>query len=256
MAGETQKTSALVLDIRPWSRTSHVVTWLTPERGPVATLVKGAVRPKSVFLGQYDLFYTCELVYYVRAKGELHAIREVSPIASREYLRGRFRATALASYASYLVKEHCPHNSEAAEWHGFLGGFLDGLECGFDFGRKMVSLETAFLEMAGLSPDFAGADFANATVPFSIDLGRVGPGAKTIQLPSGAARFVVAGGECADREFSAADVASAIRFLGLFMRYHIDMPPEIRRNTIQLGTAQILKPHFGGIFHEFTRHER
>lgn len=237
MAGETQKTAALVLDIRPWSRTSHIVTWLTPERGPIATIVKGAVRPKSAFLGQYDLFYTCELVYYVRAKGELHAIREVAPVNAREYLRGRFRATALASYASYLVKEHCPHSSEADEWYGFLGGFLDGLEGDFDFGRKMVSLEMAFLEMAGLSPDFSGADFSAEVVPFSIGLGRAGTGAKTLQLPSGAARLVAAGAECADTEFSAADITAAIRFLGLFMRYHIDMPPDIRRNTLQLCMA-------------------
>ena len=237
MAGETQKTAALVLDIRSWSRTSHIVTWLTPERGPIATIVKGAVRPKSAFLGQYDLFYTCELVYYVRAKGELHAIREVAPVNAREYLRGRFRATALASYASYLVKEHCPHSSEADEWYGFLGGFLDGLEGDFDFGRKMVSLEMAFLEMAGLSPDFTGADFSAEVVPFSIGLGRAGTGAKTLQLPSGAARLVAAGAECADTESSAADITAAIRFLGLFMRYHIDMPPDIRRNTLQLCMA-------------------
>jgi DNA repair protein RecO len=237
MAGETQKTAALVLDIRPWSRTSHIVTWLTPERGPIATIVKGAVRPKSAFLGQYDLFYTCELVYYVRAKGELHAIREVAPVNAREYLRGRFRATALASYASYLVKEHCPLSSEADEWYGFLGGFLDGLEGDFDFGRKMVSLEMAFLEMAGLSPDFSGADFSAEVVPFSIGLGRAGTGAKTLQLPSGAARLVAAGAECADTESSAADITAAIRFLGLFMRYHIDMPPDIRRNTLQLCMA-------------------
>ena len=239
MAGETQKTTALVLDIRPWSRTSHVVTWLTPERGPITTLVKGAVRPKSAFLGQYDLFYTCELVYYVRTKGELHAIRETSPVYAREHLRGRFRATALASYASYLVKEHCPHSSEAAEWHGFLCAFLDGLEGDFDFGRKIVSLETAFLEMAGLSPDFTGADFSAETVPFSIDLGRAGEGSKTVRLPSGAARLVSEGCECSDCVFNAADVTAAIRFLGLFMRYHIDMPPEIRRNTLQLGTASL-----------------
>ena len=237
MAGETHKTTAMVLDIRPWSRTSHIVTWLTPERGPIATIVKGAVRPKSAFLGQYDLFYTCELVYYVRAKGELHAIREVAPVNAREYLRGRFRATALASYASYLVKEHCPHSSEADEWYGFLGGFLDGLEGDFDFGRKMVSLEMAFLEMAGLSPDFTGADFSAEVVPFSIGLGRAGTGAKTLQLPSGAARLVAAGAECADTESSAADITAAIRFLGLFMRYHIDMPPDIRRNTLQLCMA-------------------
>ena len=240
MAGETQKTTAVVLDIRPWSRTSHIVTWLTPERGPVATLVKGAVRPKSAFLGQYDLFYTCELVYYVRAKSELRAIREVSPVCCREYLRGRFRATALASYASYLVKEHCPHNSEAAEWHGFLCGFLDGLEGDFDFGVRIVSLETAFLEMAGLSPDFAEADFSAETVPFSIDLGRAGTGAKTVQLPAGAARLVAEGGECAGNEPCPSDVAAAVRFLGLFMRYHIDMAPDIRRNTLQLGTAPVI----------------
>ena len=69
MAGETTKTEAICLDIRPWSRTSHVVRWMTPD-GPVTTVVKGAVRPKSAFLGQYDLNYTCEIVYYSRAKGE------------------------------------------------------------------------------------------------------------------------------------------------------------------------------------------
>ena len=57
MAGETGKSEAICLDIRPWSRTSHVVEWLTPH-GKIRTLVKGAVRPKSAFLGQYDLNYT------------------------------------------------------------------------------------------------------------------------------------------------------------------------------------------------------
>jgi hypothetical protein len=107
----------------------------------------------------------------------------------------------------------------------------------------MVALETAFLEMAGLSPDFSEADFSKATVPFSIDLGRAGTGAKTVQLPSGAARLLAGDGECAEGESNAADVTAAIRFLGLFMRYHIDTPPEIRRNTLLLGTPQVLKPH-------------
>jgi phosphoesterase RecJ-like protein len=64
MAGETLKTLGIVLSIRPWSQTSHVVTWLTLN-GVITTLVKGALRPKSAFIGQYDLFYTCELVYYL-----------------------------------------------------------------------------------------------------------------------------------------------------------------------------------------------
>ena len=86
MAGETVKTEATCLRISPWSRTSHVVSWLTPS-GRVATLVKGAVRPKSAFLGQYDLFYRCDLLYYARASGDLHALREVTPRNLRAHLR-------------------------------------------------------------------------------------------------------------------------------------------------------------------------
>ena len=246
MAGETIKTRGLVLDIRPWSRTSHVVTWLTPDRGPVTTLVKGAVRPKSAFLGQYDLFYTCELIYYERARGELHAIREASILDAREHLRGDFRATAFASYAAYLVREHCPHSDEAATWFSFLERTLDGGRGGPGLSRAggvgarpslraVVALETEFLALAGLSPDFTGADLSAATVPFAIDLGHAGTGAKTVRLSSGAARLVAARGQ--ETAVAPEEVTVAIRFLGLFLRYHLDLPPDIRRNTLQLLAA-------------------
>lgn len=236
MAGETIKTKGIVLDIRPWSQTSHVTTWLTPDHGPVTTLVKGAVRPKSSFLGQYDLFYTCELVYYARARGELHAIREAAPLDMREYLRGDFRATAFASYAAHLVREHCPHGSEAADWFDFLERMLArNAETGIvPFSpRALIGLETGFLSLAGLSPDFSEADFSLTTLPFAIDRGRVGTGTKTVQLPSGAARLV-AGMPPLGKEASADDVSAALRFLGLFLRYHLELPPDIRRNTLLL----------------------
>ena len=232
MAGETIKTKGIVLDIRPWSRTSHIVIWLTPDRGPVTTLIKGAVRPKSAFLGQYDLFYTCELIYYARAKGELHAIREASALDVREHLRGDYRATAFASYAAYLVKEHCPHNGEAAGWFDFLEHTLDGLSDVRASAHALISLETEFLSLAGLSPDFSDADFTAVSVPFAIDLGHAGTGAKTVQLPSGAARLVAARGR--GEVVAPDDVSAAVRFLGLFLRYHLDMPPDIRRSTLQL----------------------
>jgi DNA repair protein RecO len=114
MAGEIVKTQGIVLAVYPWSQTSHVVTWLTPDHGPVTTLVKGAVRAKSAFLGQYDLFYRCDLLYYARASGDLHALREVTPRNLRERLRGDWRATALAGYAADLAKDLAPANAEAA----------------------------------------------------------------------------------------------------------------------------------------------
>ena len=42
------RTEGLVLRIMPFSRTSQVVAWFTPDCGRMATLVKGAQRPKSV----------------------------------------------------------------------------------------------------------------------------------------------------------------------------------------------------------------
>ena len=232
MAGETVKTEGIVLDIRPWSRTSHVVTWLTPDKGPVSTLVKGAVRPKSAFLGQYDLFYTCELIYYARASGEIHAIRETAATNMREHLRGDFRATAFASYAAFLAKEHCPHNGEAAEWFAFLGRQLDSLAAKRPSETALIALETEFLSLAGLSPDFTGAVAGDETVPFAIDLGHSGVGAKTVHLPSGAARLVASRGHGGG--ISQEDVSATVRFLGLFLRYHLEMPPDIRRSVLQL----------------------
>ncbi len=236
MAGETVKTKGIVLDIRPWSQTSHIVTWLTPDRGPVTTLIKGAVRPKSAFLGQYDLFYTCELIYYARAKGELHAIREASALDARDCLRGNFRATAFASYAAYLVKEHCPHSGEAAAWFVFLERTLNAL-CAVDrpSSLTLVAMEMDFLTLAGLSPDFSIADFTAESVPFAIDLGHAGIGAKTVHLSCGAARLIASHGR--DGDISPEDIVAAIRFLGLFLRYHLDLPPDIRRSALQLLVA-------------------
>lgn len=238
MAGETIKTRAVVLDIRPWSRTSHVVTWLTPEAGIVATPVKGAVRPKSAFLGQYDFFYTCELVYYARARGELHAIRETTPLVFREGLRRNWRAAAWASYAAQLVKEHCPHNSEAAEWMLFFERSLDSVaaerpeSAGGDRGlmRALAGFELGFLRLAGLTPDFSQADFSASEVPFSIDSGCAGEGVRTVRLPVSAALFLAGRAEPATVE----DFMAAVRFLGLFMRYHLGTAPEMRRMVLEM----------------------
>ena len=157
MAGETTKTEAICLDIRPWSRTSHVVRWMTPD-GPVTTVVKGAVRPKSAFLGQYDLNYTCEIVYYSRAKGELHALRECSPISTRENLRSNYRALVLAEHMRTQVAALAPHGGESESWLAALADALDSLcAAAEDSPRRLVAellgFELEILSLSGLSPE-------------------------------------------------------------------------------------------------------
>jgi DNA repair protein RecO (recombination protein O) len=108
MPQDIEKTEALALRISPFANTSHVVTWLSRDFGRLPTVIKGARRPKSPFLGQYDLFYTCELLFYARERNGLHIARECSPIAVRETFRSDWRAAACASYLCDLVGRAVP----------------------------------------------------------------------------------------------------------------------------------------------------
>ena len=231
MAGEIVKTEGIVLQISPWSRTSHVVTWLTPDYGPVTTLVKGAVRPKSAFLGQYDLFYTCDLLYYARAHGDLHALREVMPTCRRDAIRGRWRETSLAGYAADMMRDLTPSGSEAREWYMFLSRFLDDLakEDGTlhqTCRRMLIRLEMGLLKLSGLAPDFSNMDPGAAWTEFSIDRGCCGSGVRTVRLTP----TVVA----ALRGVPGAGEEEAVRFLGIFLAYHLERPIDVRRSLVSL----------------------
>ena len=239
VAGEIIKTEGIVLAIRPWSRTSHIVTWLTPDHGCVTTLVKGAVRPKSAFLGQYDLFYTCDLLYYARATADLHALRETTPHALREvtprnlreHLRGDWRATALAGYAADLVKDLAPANAESAAWFSFLDSLLTRLENTGGALQELVRLEMGILQLAGWAPDFSNMDPRAEWTPFAIDLGRCGEGARTVRLSPRTVAVLMrpdASGHALET------VKDAVRFLGVFLSYHIERPPDIRRALVSL----------------------
>ena len=231
MAGETVKTKGLVLAVRPWSRTSHVVVWLTPDAGVVSTVVKGAVRPKSAFLGQYDLFYECELVYYARERGDTHHIREVSPLKLREGLRGRWRETALAGWAAELARRLAPSSGEASGWYGMLDSLCDRLCAGgCDLAAEMLSLELSALSLAGLAPDLSGFDPRSEWQPFAVDLGRYGEGNRVTRLSRGAAAALKAPRAANSSNF----VLDALRFLGVFYAFHLDFPADVRRTVVQM----------------------
>ena len=282
MAGEIIKTDGIVLAIHPWSRTSHIVTWLTPDHGCVTTLVKGAVRPKSAFLGQYDLFYTCDLLYYARARGDLHALRETTPRNLRDGLRGRWRETALAGYAAGLVKDLAPAHGESAAWCELMSLLLDRLETHalkeFKVVKvpnalndpndhknlkdpnnpidpkdpndvkdlkdlkdpkdlkpllELVRLEMEILRLAGWSPDFSGMDLHADWTPFAIDHGRCGDGARTVRLSP---RTVAVLTRPDAPNHAPETVEDAVRFLGVFLSYHLDTPPDVRRSLVALLT--------------------
>lgn len=121
------KDNAIVLRTVRFSQTSQVVTWLTRNHGRIATTIKGAKRPKSAFLGQYDLFYTCELLYYARERGGAHIAKECSPAKPRQGLRASWKSVLCASYTCDLAARLCPHGEPAPDMFDFLDLALDFL---------------------------------------------------------------------------------------------------------------------------------
>ncbi len=146
------RTEAVVLRVAPFSKTSHVVTWLTPSHGKIATVVKGAQRPKSWLLGQYDLFYTCELLFYERRGGGLHVMRECSPLATRTSFRTNWRACACASYLCDLILRISPSDTEQAELYSIFTAALDLLGSGEITQQFLLWIELKVLRVLGVSP--------------------------------------------------------------------------------------------------------
>ena len=196
---------------------------MTPE-GPVTTVVKGAVRSKSAFLGQYDLNYTCEIVYYSRTKGELHALRECSPLAIRENLRSNYRALVLAEHMRAQVATLAPHGGESDSWHSTLETALDSLAGDAAHSpRRLVSalldFELKILALSGLSPEIEAESGS-----FSLR------GERQMPISREVARCI----DDPESEKNLQILLDAARAIGVFYAFHLDSAPEARRTVLRM----------------------
>ena len=181
-------------------------------------MVKGAVRPKSQFLGQYDLNYTCEILYYARSKGELHALRECSPLELREELRRNYRALIVAGYYRKLAGEFSPDGPDCREWYDLLDVSLSHLRADI---QNLLAFEMQVLNLLGLQPEleslgeggFAlrGERRMPITAEVSEFLGNPLQKVKNSQIPLDAARVI-----------------------GVFYQFHLDCSPEVRRSVLRM----------------------
>ena len=232
MAGETVKCEAVCLSVRPWSQTSHVVAWLTPN-GRVVTAVKGAVRPKSAFLGQYDLNYTCEIVYYAGSRGDVHALRECTPIAMRESLREDFRALALAGYFRSLAERFAPQGEEAREWLSMIGEALDRLAAGVADPAaamaEMLFFDMKTIAMLGLDPGVESQSGAFAL-----------RGERRIPVSPEVAELLLSLSRSPVPVATDLQVAlDAARVIGIYYTIHLELPSEARRAVLAMATKTV-----------------
>jgi DNA repair protein RecO (recombination protein O) len=146
------KTTGIVLRLDPFSKTSQIISWLTPDQGRVTTIAKGAKRTKNSLLGQYDCFYTCELLYYQTHRSSLHILKECSPLNPRTGFRSNWRASLGASYLCDLLNRLTSPGASHPALFDWAGRTLDFLSEQGGSGPVMNWAELKLLKLLGVGP--------------------------------------------------------------------------------------------------------
>lgn len=241
------RTTAIVLRVAPFSRTSHVVTWLTEDYGKLATIVKGAVRPKSTFLGQYDLFYTCEILFYARERNGSHVLRDCSPLSPRSSLRDDWRSTACASYLCDLVSRVSMNAQPCPGIYQLLGRSLDSLASGESNAPLLPWFELKIAELSGFSPRLAQCPSCSRELLVGEDTPEFSSSRGGLLCPDcagGATETIPIGEEVllilqslqkistpealAHISSNTAHLHQVARLLGMFLQYHVHTSPASR----------------------------
>jgi DNA repair protein RecO (recombination protein O) len=255
-----EKDQAIVLRTAPYSNTSRFVLWLTRAHGRIATLIKGALRPKSAFIGQFDLFYTCELLYYIRDRAGLHIARECTPLKPRAPLREKWRACLGASYLADLCARALPDAAAAPPIFDWLDAALDELAEGETPLETILRAELAFLDLLGLRPVLdrcavcgnpAGRTSFFAAAGGGRLCGRCAPRARNAHPAPPDALAILAGWQFAQSPREARAIRCSTRqardieaLLGAFLCHHLELDP-VSRRLAYAGIADGASAHRG-----------
>jgi DNA repair protein RecO (recombination protein O) len=153
----SENATGLILRTRPLTETSLIVHWLTPNFGRLATVAKGARRPKSPFRGKLDLFYQADFSFARSQRSELHNLREVALRDTRPALRRDLGYLEQASYAAALIEQSTELDSPLPGIFDIMRGFLDALSCQPPQPQMIFALEMKLLAELGLEPDLSEA---------------------------------------------------------------------------------------------------
>ncbi len=236
------RATAIPLAVYPYSSTSHIVHWLTRFQGKISTILKGALRPTSRFLGEYELFSTSELLYYAKPNSTLYTAKECTLLERRAAFRTDWRAMQAASYLAVLFNRTTPEDAPHPELFGLFEELLDAAQ---DFGAKPGFLpwaELKFCDAHGHAPNFERCVICSAktSLRFCASQGGVvcGPCAKEKKLPTlecppdvlavlrswAAAEHPLENGG----ELTAGQRTAVHAVLSTFMSCHFNLSPEYR----------------------------
>jgi DNA repair protein RecO (recombination protein O) len=157
------RTTGLVLRTRPLTETSLIVQWLTRDFGRIATVAKGARRPKSPFRGQLDLFYLADLSFARSSRSELHNLREVRLLESYAGLRLELIYVQQASYCAALIEQTAEPDAPMPAVFENFRTLLEQLPKHPAQPQTIFAFEMKWLQELGLNPKLAESGLTPGT---------------------------------------------------------------------------------------------
>ncbi len=159
-----ERATGFVLRVRPLTESSLIVHWLTAEAGRLATVARGARRPKSPFRGKLDLFYEAEFSFQRRRRSDLHLLCEVMLRNPHPVLRTDLARLRGASYATQLVESLTETETPIPAICALFGELLRALTAPDPPVKVLLAFELGLLRQSGLEPNLAGSRLAPAVV--------------------------------------------------------------------------------------------
>jgi DNA repair protein RecO (recombination protein O) len=122
----------------------------------VATVAKGARRPKSPFAGKLDIFYEAEFSFSRSQRSELHNLREVKLQDTHAAIRTDLGKLQQAAYAAAFLEQATETETPLPEVYRLVGGFLEWLCAHEPQLPGIFALELKLLYILGLEPEMVG----------------------------------------------------------------------------------------------------
>jgi DNA repair protein RecO (recombination protein O) len=209
------RTTGLILRTRPLTETSLIVHWLTADAGRIATVAKGARRPKSPFRGKLDLCFVADLTFVRSRRSDLHALKEVSLRETHAALRRDVDRLQQAAYAVSLIEQTTERDTPLPEVYDLTVGFLGELARHHWRAESVLWFELKLLAELGLRPDVATARVSPRTRRLVEEAFRAG-WTEVFQLPP-----------------DAGQVKELTHFLHGFLSHHLERLPKGRAAALR-----------------------
>jgi len=148
-----QRTEGIVLKNSDYSETSKIVTVITPDRGKIAWLVKGAKRPRSRFGSSLEPITHIELLFYEKEGHSLRNVTQTDIISDFRAIKNDFERLAYGGYFVELCDRFVQEGDESSDEFAFM---LDSLRVLCEWTGDLELLATGFglrfLALAGFGP--------------------------------------------------------------------------------------------------------